>query len=142
LERPYLAANRPLTDVAELALVRGFDDNVRARLRPFVTALPRFTPVNVNTASPELLAALVVGLNLDGARALVAKRERSYFRDSADFFSRLPGGAAVPGDDIAVSTSFFMATMRVTIGSAQARGTALLSRDDIRWPVVVWRKLP
>ena len=25
LEPPYLAANRPLTDVAELALVRGFD---------------------------------------------------------------------------------------------------------------------
>ena len=39
LPPPYLAANRPLIDVAELVLVRGFDDSVRARLRPFVTAL-------------------------------------------------------------------------------------------------------
>jgi general secretion pathway protein K len=142
LERPYLAANRPLIDVAELALVRGFDGNVRARLRPFVTALPRVTAVNVNTAAPEVYAAIVDGLNLDGARALVAKRERAYFRDNADFLNRLPNGAAVPIDDIAVSSSFFMATMRVTIGGAEARGTALLARDDTRWPAIVWRKLP
>ena len=50
--------------MAELALVRGFDDGVRARLRPFVTALPRFTAVNANTASPEVLAAVVEGLGL------------------------------------------------------------------------------
>lgn len=142
LERPYLAANRPLTDVAELALVRGFDDSVRARLRPFVTALPQNTPVNVNTASPEVLAAIVDGMNLDGARALVAKRERAYFRDSADFLNRLPDGAAVPIDNIAVSSGYFMATMRVNIGGAEARGTALLARADNNWPAIVWRKLP
>ena len=142
LERPYLAANRPLTDVAELALVRGFDGNVRARLRPFVTALPRFAPVNVNTAAPEVVAAIVDGLNLDGARTLIAKRERAYFRDNADFLNQLPNGAAVPIDDISVSSAFFMATMRVTIGEAEARGTALLAREDNRWPTVVWRQLP
>ena len=74
------ADSRPLTDAAELALVRGFDERVRARLRPFVTALPRFTAVNANTAAPEVLAAVVDGLDLDGARALVAQRERAYFR--------------------------------------------------------------
>jgi general secretion pathway protein K len=141
LESPYLAANRPLTDTAELALVRGFDDNVRARLRPFVTALPRFTAVNVNTSSPEVFAAIVEGLNLDGARTLVAQRERAYFRDNADFLSRLPNGATVPVDDISVSSGYFMATMRVTIGAAEARGTALLARGDTGWPVIVWRKL-
>ena len=63
LQPPYLAANRPLGDVAELALVRGFDEAARTRLRAFVTALPRFTPVNVNTASPEVLAAVVGNLD-------------------------------------------------------------------------------
>ena len=142
LARPYLAANRPLIDVAELALVRGFDGNVRARLRPFVTALPGVTAVNVNTATPEVCAAIVDGLNLDGARALVAKRGRAYFRDNADFLNQLPKGATVPIDDIAVSSTFFLATMRVTIGGAEARGTALLAREDTRWPTIIWRKLP
>lgn len=142
LQPPYLAANRPLIDVAELALVRGFDDNVRARLRPFVTALPRFTAVNANTASPEVLAAVVEGLGLDGARDLVAKRERAYFRNFSDFFNQLPPGLIVPTENISVSSDYFIATMRVTIGAAEARGTALLAREKAGWPAIVWRKLP
>lgn len=142
LQPPYLAANQPLTDVAELALVRGFDDNVRARLRPFVTALPRITAVNVNTASPEVLAAVVEGLDLDDARALIAQRERTYFRGFSEFFRQLPSGLTVAPDGITVSSDYFMATLRVTTGGAEARGTALLAREDAGWPAIVWRKLP
>ncbi len=142
LPTPYLAANRPLVDVTELALVRGFDENVRARLRPFVTALPRFTAVNVNTAKPEVLVAIIDGLDLDAARALVAQRERAYFLDRADFLNRLPGGIVAVDNLISVSSNYFMATMRVTYGSATARGTALLARETSGWPAIVWRKIP
>jgi len=141
LQAPYLAANRPLTDLAELALVRGFDDGVRARLRPFVTALPRSTAVNANTASPEVLAAVVEGLGLDGARDLAAQRERAYFRDRTVFLAQLPPGAVAGGNDIATSSDFFQASVRVTIGGAQARGVALLARGNTGgWPAIVWRK--
>lgn len=137
------ADGRLLTDIAELAPVRGFDDGVRTRLRPFVTALPRFTAVNANTASPEVLAAVVEGLGLDDARALVAQRERAHFRNFSDFFSQLPPGLVVPTENISVGSDYFMATMRVTIGEAQARGSALLAREKTGgWPTVVWRKNP
>jgi general secretion pathway protein K len=140
MDPPYLAANRPLIDVAELALVRGFDDQVRARLRPYVTALPQFTAVNVNTAPPEVLAAVIDGLDLGGAQALVAQRDRAYYRDRDDFLKRLPRGAVAAAEDIGVSSDYFMATLRVTIGDAQARGKALLARTGADWPVIVWRK--
>ena len=142
LQPPYLAANRPLIDVAELALVRGFDDSVRARLRPFLTALPRFTAVNANTASPEVLAAVVEGLGLDDARAVVAQRERAYFRNFSDFFNQLPPGLIVAAENISVSSNYFIATTRITIGGAQARGSALLARENAGWPAIVWRKYP
>jgi general secretion pathway protein K len=142
LQPPILAANRALTDVAELALVRGYDEGVRARLRPFVTALPRFTAINVNTASPEVLVAVVRGLDLDAARALGAQRERAYFRNVAEFRAQLPPGAEAGGSDIATASQFFMASVRVTIGSAVAQGSALLVRDAAGWPGVVWRKYP
>jgi general secretion pathway protein K len=138
---PYLAANRPLTDLSELALVRGFDQTARMRLRPYVTALPQPTPVNVNTAAPEVLAAIVEGLSLIDARALVARRDRSFFRDMADFRGRLPAGVVVAADHIAVRSDFFTASMRATIGEAQASGRALISRVDPKWPVIVWRKV-
>jgi general secretion pathway protein K len=140
LDPPYLTANRPLIDVAELALVSGFDVNVRARLHPYVTALPGFTAVNVNTTSPEVLAAVVDGLDLGVAQALVAQRDRAYYRDRDDFTKRLPRGAAAAAEDISVSSDYFMATLRVTIGGAQASGKALLARPGTGWPVVLWRK--
>jgi general secretion pathway protein K len=136
------AARRPLADAAELATVPGFDASVRSRLRPFVTALPRATALNVNTAPPEVLAAVVRGLDLDQARALGAQRERAYFRNLADFLAQLPPGAEVEGTDIAISSQYFLASVRVNIGDAQARGTALLARDAPGWPAVVWRKFP
>ena len=138
----YVAAGRPLIDPAELALIPGFDAARRARLRPFVTALPRFTAVNVNTASPEVLAAVIEGLDLDAARELVAQRGRAYFRNRADFLAQLPPGAVAGGNDVATSSEFFQASVRVTIGAAQARGSALLQRASSGWPVVVWRKYP
>jgi general secretion pathway protein K len=140
LDTPYLTANRPLIDVDELALVSGFDVNVRARLRPYVTALPGSTAVNVNTAPPEVLAAVIDGLDLGNAQAMVAQRDRAYFRDTSDFIKRLPRDAVA--DNISVASDYFLASLRVTIGGAQARGRALLSRvgAGTGWPVVIWRK--
>jgi general secretion pathway protein K len=141
LQPPYLAANRPLTDLAELALVQGFDDDVRARLRPFVSALPVFTAVNVNTAPPEVLAAIIESLGLDGARDLAATRNRSYIRDRADLLAHLPKGVLVAAEDVSYSSNYFLATLRVSISGAQARGVALLMRGNAGgWPTIVWRK--
>jgi general secretion pathway protein K len=141
LDPPYRAANQPLIDIDELALVRGFDPGVRARLAPFITALPGRTTVNVNTASPEVLAAVVEGLDLDAARLLVARRQRSYFHSNSEFRNQLGKGARVPDQDIGVGSAYFQVTVRVTSGGAQARGKALLARlDPNRWPEFVWRK--
>ena len=140
LDPPYVAANRPLIDVAELALVRGFDDNVRARLRPYVTALPGLAAVNVNTAPAEVIAAVIDGLDLSGAQLLVAQRDRAYYRSSDDFLRRLPRGAEAAAGDIGVSSDYFLATLRVSIGGAQARGQALLARGASGWPEIIWRK--
>ena len=120
--------------------MRGFDSGVRARLRPYVSALPRFTTVNVNTAPAEVIAAMVDGLDLSDAQMLVAQRERAYFRDRNDFLKRLPVDAVAAPEDIGVGSDYFMATLRVTIGGAEARGKALFAREGNGWPVVVWRK--
>lgn len=137
------AGQRPLSDVAELAVVNGFDEGVRTRLRPFVTALPRTTAVNPNTATPEVLAAVIEALDLDAARAIIAQRERTHFRNHADFFSQLPRGLIVPNELITVNSDYFLASLRVNIGGAQARGVALLAREKTGgWPTIVWRKYP
>jgi general secretion pathway protein K len=139
LEPPYVAANRALADVSELALVRGYDDATRARLRGYVTALPRATPVNVNTAPPEVLAALA-GIDIDQARAVAAQRRGRPFRDAAEFLGALPTGVEVRRDDVAVASGFFAVSVHARIGESQAAGTALLARGRTGWPEIVWRR--
>ena len=69
LDPAYRAANAPFAAVSELKLVKGFSPSVEAEredydlLLPHVAALPMRedgapTPVNVNTATPEVLASL------------------------------------------------------------------------------------
>ena len=135
----YIGANRPLTDVSELALVRGFDEATRARLRGYVTALPRATAVNVNTAPPEVLCALT-GIDIDQARAVASQRAGSPFREIGDFVSALPAGVDMRRDDIGVASDFFTVSVFARIGESQAAGTALLAREKKGWPAVVWRK--
>jgi general secretion pathway protein K len=55
---PYRAANQPMQSVEELRLVRGFSREMVDKIRPFVTALPQPTAINVNTADKKVLAAL------------------------------------------------------------------------------------
>jgi general secretion pathway protein K len=87
-----------------------------------------------------VISAVIDGLDLGNAQVLVAQRDRAYFRDRDDFVKRLPRGAEAGAQDISVSSDYFIATLRVTIGGAQAHGTALLARTGTSWPTIVWRK--
>ncbi len=51
----------PLTRASELLAITGFGLERYRKLEPFVTALPIGTSINLCTASPELLDALVAG---------------------------------------------------------------------------------
>jgi len=136
----WINANDALTDIAELALVPGFDDNTRELLRPFVTALPQFTAINVNTTSPEVMSADIDGLTLDEARRIVMQRNRTYFRNFSDFSRQLPSGLSVSSENISTSSDFFVASVSVTLGDVHASGSALLARLDTHWSTIIWRK--
>ena len=138
---PRRAANARLAAVAELNQIRGFTPDLVARLTPFVAALPPDTTVNVNTAPAEVIAAVVPGLGLDGARQVVAQRARAWFKDVADFTARLPAGNASPDTShIATTSRHFLATGRARFGVSTVRMEVLLDRSQ-KWPDIVWQKL-
>jgi len=129
LDPPYRAANRPMVDVTELLLVRGFDEDRFRRLLPYVTALPVATKVNVNTASAELLSAVVKGLTTAEARSLVAARDKQPFFSKADFGQRLPEPATDSANELLdVRTDYFVVRSTVRSAHASARYRALLWR--------------
>lgn len=142
MDPPGRSANRMMTEVGNLYRVKGYSRETVERLRPFVTALPEPTPVNVNTAPAEVLAALFQDLTLDDAKALAEARKSGYFRDQADFRSRLPAAKSgqIRDNDFSVSSRYFMVTASASFGRAQVGYNALLARQGDEWPVVVWKK--
>jgi len=128
LKTPYRAANQPLTSVDELRLVKGFDARTVQTLLPFVTVLPGGrTPINANTASPELLAALA-NMDLAWAQRVVENRREKPMQNPGDFTRQLPPKTQLqsPAD---VKTSFFLITLDTSIGRHQRRTVALMQRD-------------
>lgn len=141
LPHPYRTANRPLAEIGELSLVKGYDRRVIERLRPFVAALPMPGAINVNFAPPEVLVAVAENMSLADARLLVQQRNGNPFKDVADFRQRLPhGGIQVSDVNIAVSSQFFLVTGRASLGGAQVTTQALLQRMG-GWPNVVWQSV-
>ncbi len=137
---PYLAANAPLVRVAEVAAVHGVTPQALAAVAPFLTALPAGTPTNLNTAPPEVLAAVVENLPADGLAALVAARAQKPFTSIADFRQRLPSGATLAGDGaLSVRSDHFYVTVEARQGNTVARARALLRRAAGEWPTVVWQ---
>jgi len=138
--RPGLAANAPVRRASELLAVRGADPGSLARLLPLVGALDAPAAVNVNTAPPEVLTAVVGGLDAAGAAALVASRAQTPFANIADFRARLPPNLVVDETLIDVRSDWFEVSIEARQGDTLARARALLKRVPAAntWPLVVW----
>lgn len=137
----YAPANGLLVDVDELHLIRGYDDDLVERLRPFVAALPQPAPANVNTAPAEVLAALVVNLSVDEARVMAVRSRNVPFQTYNDFTAQLPAKAVAPGvERLDVRSRYFLVSGRAKYGQAVSRMQVLLDRNTT-WPEIVWQRI-
>ncbi|BFM02518.1 type II secretion system minor pseudopilin GspK [Psychrobacter alimentarius] len=68
--------NQSFVSIDQLQEVRGVTAEALKTLRPYITAVPYFVPVNVNTASPVLLAALMDGGTSEQMQGLVDMRSK------------------------------------------------------------------
>jgi len=94
----------PATAV-EPAVLIALDEASLAALRPWVTLLPERTPVNLNTAPREVLAAVIDGIDLGTADRLVQARLGQPFRSLQD--DKLPAGLTLDPARVGVRSTYF-----------------------------------
>jgi general secretion pathway protein K len=134
----------PLMLPQDLRSIPGISAEAAQRLAPYIVVLDERTPVNVNTARPEVIAARVPGMSLSDARALVAERERiSYFNNVGEVRTRLGAKANGVGEaDIATASRFFFVRGEVKLDRAVTRMEALVRRgvpgQGIQPVTVLW----
>lgn len=124
----YRTANTMITSPTELMAMNGFDEESYALIAPYVTALPRGTPLNVNTASPTLLASLSDDIDSSIAASLVEERGEGDFPDIEATFIDLIEPEMF--DKIDAVSEHFLLTGTVVIGTNQLTMRSVLQRDN------------
>lgn len=131
--------NQALVSVDQLQEIRGVNAEVLAALRPYITAVPYYVPINVNTASPVLLAALVDDATSQQMQGLVDMRAKQALASIDDVW-QLPMLSSLNDDQrkalkplLAVDSQAFMALITATdsanLGQQRQRfATVLISK--------------
>lgn len=134
--QPVKSALHPgLKRVDDLLDDTAFTRTLIEKLKPHVVVLPVPTAINVNTAGPEILAA-VMSKPVTEAAALIASRKSAFFKDEADFFNR----AAIAPDLklYTVRTDFFLVSANVDFERGQRDVQALIYRKRTGNTTVKW----
>ncbi len=111
-----------------------------ARLQPFITLLPVATPVNLNTASAEVIYACIPSLTLAQAQRLVNQRQLLHFQTLADVSKVVAETNGQLSDARhGVKTRFFEIRGRLRQDQLVVEQRAVVQRDDLVVKVL-WRQ--
>jgi len=130
----------PIRRAADLLTVPGFDAVAVAALEPLIVMLPRTAPLNINTASAEVIAARTSGMELSQARAFVAARERVPFRDLTDANQAYePQAQIFKAERWGVTSAWFLVRGAVRYDRIESRSDTLLERKGRELVELVWQ---
>ena len=131
-----LSADTRLTNIEELAGVIGYSEADVLLLYPYVTALPTDTPVNINTASPELLTALSSVMDRFLVESIIAARPFEsvndfyvFLEDALGYLSTSELREHLPQSMISVSSSYFELLATVDLVDQQLKMRSLIQRN-------------
>lgn len=137
-----LPANGPFRSVEELRAIHGFDEESFQTLEPHVAVLPVAAPLNVNTASREVLQSLAADLDEGSAEALGETQQNGGFDTVENFLSHEAlGGLEIEAETLGVSSTHFLARIRVQRLSGNVFLESLISRSPDTGIRVLQRRL-
>ena len=108
----------------------GLSPGTLAALQPHITVLPEATPVNLNTASAEVLSAVLPGLDLASARQAVTQRQRGHWASLSAAQDALgSSGRLLDDKQHSVQSRYFEVQGRMRIDNVVQQETALVQRE-------------
>ncbi|ENV37282.1 hypothetical protein F959_02090 [Acinetobacter venetianus RAG-1 = CIP 110063] len=138
LNPAYLASNTMFHNVDELKLVKGFEGKNYDLIKPYVTALPEQTKVNMNTASALLLASIDPRVDVNALdQELKAKLSNLTYFNNVDDLWKLNAFSGVEDqtkNDVAglldSKSNYFTAQIEVVLSERKRQFTSSMVRKD------------
>jgi len=135
LKPPYQPRYGPMPTLGDLQMVKGFNEAIFNRVRPFLTVISQNpSQVNINTAPPQVLAALEPVLMEDQhlVMAIIDRRAAEPFANSTDVLNLLnmsdQTGQSIT-KDIVEQSGYFTITGTGTYAGARKMITATFQRQ-------------
>ena len=131
LAQPYRTANTPLQSISELRLIKGFEDPlVYATVLPHVCAFGVNTPININTATAEVLRSLADDLTDSDIEKIIEQRNDTAFNNINEFTSSSNLKEKIGSTEgLSVDTEYFMLKTESTIGQVRVLGYSIIHRN-------------
>ncbi len=131
LDQPYRTANTPLQSISELRLIKGFEDPlVYATVLPHVCAFGVNTPININTATTEVLRSLADDLTDSDIEKIIEQRNDKAFNNISEFTSSSNLKEKIGSTEgLSVDTEYFMLQTESTIGQVRVLTYSIIHRS-------------
>ena len=128
LTPPYRTANQPMISTSELLSLNSVDTYIYKTLKPFVTALPVKTRINVNTADSIILLSLDNGMTKNDVQRLIIERVPSGFSDIPSSFKSL----LLPKNltNISNNSNYFQLKLMIRIDTVTMTMFSSIRRDQ------------
>lgn len=107
----------------------GIDEATVRMLAPYLVLLPIRTPVNLNTASKEVIAAATGVTPADAAR-LVQLRQQAPFKTLEDAKKNLPPATVLNARQVGVGSQFFEVRGQLRLGDRVLQERSLVQRRN------------
>lgn len=114
----------------------GLDPATLQRLEPYADLLPVATPVNLNTASREVIVAAIDGIDLGSAERLLQARQRKPFERLEAVQALLTPGTVLEPSRVGVGSNHFYVAGRLRLEDRVLEERSLLVRRDGRVDVL------
>lgn len=131
LNPAYRAGNTLMISPSELRQVRGMTPQIYNQLLPYIATLPTQTPINVNTAPAPVLETLAENLPNGAGEQLLSIRDNKPWKTVDDFLQAGPlAGQELDDSELSTTTSYFLISGRITLGTSQTQFYSVLKRAD------------
>ncbi|RKG33043.1 type II secretion system minor pseudopilin GspK [Acinetobacter tianfuensis] len=139
LQNSAVPPNTKFHDVDELKAVRGFENGKDKLIAPYVSALnSRDAKVNINTASPFLLASIDESLDINSVKQALEQKQAKleYFESVNDLWALSPFSEAAAekrdavNDFLGVQSAQFKAKIHVELGGRKRQFSSEMVRKE------------
>ena len=110
------------------------------QLTPYITLVDSRTPVNINTASAEVIFASVPNLQLAEAKLLVFSRQSKPFGTLADASLAVTNLGQLNPNEHSVVTNYFQIMGRIRLEQTVVEVQSLVHRGNIGFITTKWRE--